>query len=58
MAAVLDGAPLIAPAAEGMRSVELANAILLSAIRDETVDLPLQSSCYENAVAGLMNSKA
>lgn len=55
--AVLDGVPLIAPAAEGMRSVELANAILLSAIRDETVELPLQSSRYEDAVADLLKAE-
>lgn len=54
VAAVMDGAPLIAPAAEGMLSVELANAILLSAILKETVDLPLESARYEEAVAELM----
>ncbi len=58
VAAVLDGAPLIAPAAEGMLSVELANAILLSAIRGETVELPLESSRYEDAVADLIKMEA
>jgi predicted dehydrogenase len=46
VAAILDGAPLIAPAAEGLRSVELANAMLLSAWRDETVELPLDARRY------------
>jgi predicted dehydrogenase len=46
VAAILDGAPLIAPAAEGIYSVELANAMLLSAWRDETVDLPLNARTY------------
>jgi len=46
VAAILDGAPLIAPAAEGIHSVELANAMLWSAWRDETVDLPLNARRY------------
>ena len=44
--AILDGAPLIAPAAEGIHSVELANAILLSSWTDKPVDLPLDSALY------------
>jgi predicted dehydrogenase len=46
VAAILDGTPLIAPAAEGIHSVELANAMLLSAWRDETVELPLNARTY------------
>ena len=45
-AAILDGAPLIAPAAEGIHSVELANAMLLSAWTGETVELPLDGRFY------------
>lgn len=44
--AILSGAPLIAPAAEGIRSVELANAILLSSWTDEAIDLPLDARRY------------
>ncbi len=44
--AVLDGAPLIAPAAEGLWSVELANAMLLSTWTDRTVDLPFPAELY------------
>jgi predicted dehydrogenase len=44
--AILRGAPLIAPAAEGIRSVELANAILLSSWTEKPVDLPLDSARY------------
>ena len=40
-------APLIAPAAEGIRSVELANAMLMSAWRGQTVELPLNGRSYE-----------
>ena len=45
--AILTGAPLIAPAREGIYSVELANAILQSSFEDRTVDLPLDSSSYD-----------
>jgi hypothetical protein len=39
-------AELIAPAAEGIHSVELANAMLLSTFTDKTIDLPLSGSLY------------
>jgi len=45
--AVLDGAPLLAPAAEGLRSVELANAMLMSAFLNQTIELPLDAAAYE-----------
>jgi predicted dehydrogenase len=44
--AILDGAPLIAPASEGIRSVELANAMLLSSFTRETIPLPLDAARY------------
>lgn len=46
-AAILDGVPLIAPAVEGLHSLELANAMLLSAWTDKTVELPLDAAVYE-----------
>jgi len=45
--AILDGAPLIAPAAEGIHSVELANAMLLSTWTNSTIELPLSGKVYE-----------
>jgi predicted dehydrogenase len=47
IAAILDGAPLIAPAKEGIRSVELANAMLFSSFENRTVELPLDGRKYE-----------
>jgi predicted dehydrogenase len=44
--AILDGAPLIAPAEEGMHSVELANAMLYSTFTGKTVELPLDGRAY------------
>jgi predicted dehydrogenase len=46
--AILEGKPLIAPAAEGIHSVELANAMLLSGWLGQTVELPIDGARYEN----------
>jgi len=40
------GVPLIAPASEGINSVELANAILLSSWTNKAIDLPLDATLY------------
>lgn len=45
--AILDGAPLIARAEEGIRSLELANAMLYSTFLGRAVDLPLDAAGYE-----------
>lgn len=45
--AVLNGAPLLAPAVEGIHSVELANAMLFSSATKKEVSLPLNSVVYE-----------
>ncbi|MEO7932495.1 MAG: Gfo/Idh/MocA family oxidoreductase [Chthoniobacterales bacterium] len=47
VAAILDGAALIAPASEGIHSVELANAMLMSAFLDRSVELPINGAAYE-----------
>ncbi len=48
--AILEGKPLIAPAAEGIHSVELANAMILSTFENRTVELPLDGVAYESAL--------
>ena len=50
--AILEGKPLIAPAAEGLHSVELANAMLLSAFEERAVQLPLDGATYERVLLG------
>lgn len=59
--AVLDGAALIAPAEEGIDSVELANAMLYSALNDETIELPLGGDAFEamlqRLIAGSTHTK-
>jgi predicted dehydrogenase len=54
VAAILDGAPLIAPAAEGIFSLELANAFLLSSLEDRSVELPLDGTLFEQHLTKLI----
>ena len=54
--AVLDGATLIAPAAEGIHSVELGNAILFSSLEGKTVDMPISAPKYEARLKKLIAS--
>ena len=56
--AVLDGAPLIAHGSEGLLSVELANAILMSSVREETVALPMDSELYARTLAEMIAAEA
>lgn len=42
--AILDGEPLIAPGAEGINSLELANAMVLSSVKGQTIELPLDGN--------------
>jgi predicted dehydrogenase len=46
--AILKGEKLLSPAAEGIHSVELANAILLSTWQDKTIEFPMSSADYES----------
>ncbi|MDX2065341.1 MAG: Gfo/Idh/MocA family oxidoreductase [Fimbriimonadaceae bacterium] len=54
--AILDGVPLIAPAAEGLHSVELANAMILSSVQQRTVELPFDGAEYADCLRGLVAS--
>ena len=47
VAAINTGADLIAPAAEGLKSLALANSMLLSTWEDRWVDMPLDSAAYQ-----------
>ncbi len=49
--AILDGEPLLCPAADGLYSVELANAALLSTWLGQPVELPLDGVLYEARLA-------
>ena len=53
-AAILDGDGLLAPAAEGIHSVELANAMLHSTLTGQTLTLPLDGDAYERQLERLI----
>ena len=52
--AILDGDDLIAPAPEGIHSVELANAMIYSSLVEQTVSLPLDGKAYEDRLERLI----
>jgi predicted dehydrogenase len=54
VAAILDEAPLIAPASEGVFSLELANAFLLSSLEDRWVELPIDGALFEQHLTKLI----
>lgn len=45
--AILHGEELLSPAHEGIHSIELANAMLLSSFLNKTIELPMDSKVYE-----------
>ncbi len=56
--AVLGKEELIVKAEEGLNSVELANAMLLSSLKDKTVEIPMNAAEFETELAKLVkNSK-
>lgn len=52
--AILKGVPLVAPAEEGINSVEIGNAILLSSLLDKAIDIPMDSAVYEKELQKLI----
>ena len=52
--AILHDAPLIAPMEEGIRGLELGNAMLLSGLKNKTVTLPMDSAEYAEMLSGLV----
>ncbi len=52
--AILDGAKLIAPASEGIHSVEIGNAMLLSSLTGKTIDMPMSASVYARQLRKLI----
>lgn len=52
--AILDGAELLAPAEEGIHSVELGNAMLYSSLTGKPVQMPLDGAKYERKLKQLI----
>jgi predicted dehydrogenase len=51
--AVREGAPPIATGEDGVRQLELANAIIMSGLRDRPVDVPVDRTAYDNLLREL-----
>ena len=58
VASILDDVPQTMPLQAGLASIELANALLLSAWRDQRVSLPLDAGAYERALSQRIASSA
>lgn len=56
--AIVDQVPLLAPASEGMKSVELGNAMLLSGLKREQVTLPMDGAAFEALLESLIAESA
>jgi predicted dehydrogenase len=54
--AILDGETLVAPASEGIASVELSNAMIYSGLSKQTVALPLDAALYAAELERLVKS--
>jgi predicted dehydrogenase len=55
VSAILEGTPLIAPAPEGLNSLELANSFLLSALEDRSIQLPIDGLLFEEHLEKLVS---
>lgn len=53
---ILHDEELIAPAVEGIHSLELGNAIMLSSFLGQTVDLPIDAVAYAEKLQGLIEN--
>ena len=52
--AILAGEPLLAPGGDGLYSVELANAVVYSSLKNETIELPLSGAAWETRLNELI----
>jgi len=56
--AILHGEPLVAPGEVGLKSLELANAIILSSHKGEAVELPVDRREYDELIEFLCSSSS
>lgn len=54
VASILDGVALVAPGSDGVNSVELANAIVYSALEGREMDLPMDGAAWEARLGRLI----
>jgi predicted dehydrogenase len=53
---ILNGGELVAPLTEGIRSLEIGNAMLLSGLTGETIELPIDADRYAEMLAELIKT--
>jgi len=53
---ILNGGELVAPLEDGIRSLEIGNAMLFSALTGETVNLPMDAQRYSDMLAELVKN--
>lgn len=53
--AILNGEPLLSPGVEGLHSVMLGNAILLSSLQNQTVTLPIDEDAFDKKLKELID---
>ncbi len=56
--AIIRGEPLLAPGEEGLKSLELANAITLSAHKGETVEIPVSRNEFNDLIDYLQSTSS
>lgn len=54
--AIIDGAPLLSSGDEGIHSVELANAMLMSGLKGKPIDIPMDRDGFEAMLEQLVES--
>ncbi len=54
--AILHGTPLVANMEEGIRALELGNAMLLSGLKEKTVELPIDAKEYSDMLTELVKT--
>ncbi len=54
--AILKGTPLCAPASEGINSLEIGNAMLLSGLNNQSVELPLDEKHFDQTLEELIRN--
>jgi predicted dehydrogenase len=52
--AICEGRPLIAPGADGLHSLELANAMVYSSLLEEMIELPMDGAAWEKKLKQLI----
>jgi hypothetical protein len=58
LSSIRDNTPLIAPGEDGIKGLEIGNAMLMSAIKERTVTLPIDADAYDAMILELAKQYA